>query len=194
MANKIRYGLSNVYYAVGTPGANNTMTYATPVAFPGAVSLDLSAEGETSNFYADDIAYYVTSSNNGYSGSLEMALITDDFKKDILGEITNSTTGLSWEVQDAEPVHFALMFEFKGDDKKVRHCLYNCVATRPSVGGSTKEETIEPQTETVDLNVTSIYVAAVTASVVKSRATEGSTAYSSFFSAVQLPTAPSTST
>ena len=70
MANKIRYGLSNVYYAVATLGTNNSATYATPVALPGAVSLSLDAEGETSNFYADNIAYYVTNSNNGYSGSL----------------------------------------------------------------------------------------------------------------------------
>lgn len=192
MANKIRYGLKNVHYAVATIGTDNSATYATPVAFPGAVSLSLSAEGETNNFYADNIAYYVTNSNNGYSGSLEMAMITDDFAADILGEIQNGSTGLKYEVQDAEPVHFALLFQFEGDEKATRHVIYNCVATRPDVSGATKEESLEPQTETVDITATSIYVSAITANVVKARAEEGATAYTSFFTSVQQPTAGGT--
>ena len=186
-ANKIKYGICNVHYAVGTPGNNNTMTYASPKPFPGAVSLSLDAEGETNNFYADNIVYYVTNANNGYSGSLEMALVTDDFAADILGEITDANTGLSYEVQDADPVHFALMFQFEGDKKKVRHVMYNCVATRPSVAGSTKEESIEPQTETVEITASSIYVTDLDASVVKARCLEDSTAYADFFTSVQIP-------
>jgi hypothetical protein len=100
----------------------------------------------------------------------------------------NSTSGLRYEVQGAEPVHFALLFQFEGDDKNIRHVIYNCVATRPAVSGSTKEESVEPQTETVDITATSIYVSAVTADVVKARAIEGTTAYTSFFTAVQQPT------
>lgn len=186
-ANKIKYGLSNVYYAVATISAtNNTATYSAPVAFPGAVSISLDAEGDTSTFYADNIAYYVSASNNGYSGSLEMARITDDFAADILGEVT-STSGLTYEVQDMEPVHFALMFQFAGDAKATRHVIYNCVATRPSISGSTKEESIEPQTETVDLTATSIYVASISKNVVKGKVLDGATAYSSFFTAVVQP-------
>ena len=190
--NKIRYGLKSVYYAVGTPGANNAMTYATPVAFPGAVSLDLSAEGGQNIFYADNIEYYISNANNGYSGSLEMAYITDSFAADVLGEIQNGTSGLKYELQDAEPVHFALLFQFEGDDKAVRHVIYNCVASRPNVSGSTKEDTIEPQTETIDITATSIYVAAIPGNVVKARAEEGSTAYTSWFSSVQVPTSGGT--
>lgn len=187
MANKIKYGLKSVYYAVAQIGADNSATYETPVAFPGAVSLSLDPEGEQSNFYADNIAYYVTNSNNGYSGSLEMARVTDDFAADVLGEITNETSGLKYEVQDAEPVHFALMFQFEGDEKATRHVIYNCVASRPSVSGSTKEESIEPETESVDITATSIYVSAVDKTVVKAKAEEGSTAYASFFTTVQQP-------
>lgn len=192
MANKIRYGLKSVYYAVATLGTDNSATYATPVAFPGAVSLDLSSEGETSTFYADNIAYYVSNSNNGYSGSLEMAYVTDSFAADVLGEIQNGTSGLCFELQEAEPVHFALLFQFEGDDKATRHVIYNCVASRPSVSGSTKEETIEPQTETIDITATSIYVSAIPGNIVKARAAEGTTAYSSFFSSVQVPTSGGT--
>lgn len=194
-ANKIKYGLKNVYYAVATISAtDNSATYDTPVAFPGAVSLTLDAEGETSTFYADNIAYYVTNSNNGYSGSLEMARITDDFAADILGEVTNSTTGLTYEIQDQEPVHFALLFQFEGDTKATRHVIYNCVASRPSLSGSTKEETIEPQTETIDITATSIYVSGIQENVVKAKALEDTTAYTSFFTTVQLPTSTAATT
>lgn len=186
MANKIKYGLKNVYYAVATIAADNSATYETPVAFPGAVNLSLDAEGETSTFWADNIAYYITNTNNGYTGSLEMARVTDSFAADVLGEITD-TAGLTYEVQDTEPVHFALMFQFEGDEKATRHVIYNCVASRPSVSGATKEDTIEPQTETIDITATSVYVSGIGKNVVKARTTEDSTSYDTFFTAVKLP-------
>ena len=121
-----------------------------------------------------------------------MALIPDDFKADILGEIQNGTTGLNFELQDSEPAHFALLFQFEGDEKATRHVIYNCVAGRPEIGSSTKEDSIDPQTETVDITATSIYVAAVPGNVVKANAKKDTTAYGSFFSTVQFPTSGGT--
>lgn len=151
MANKIKYGLRSVYYAKATPTTSGSLTYATPVAIPGAVNLSLSAEGETNPFYADDVIYFQTDANNGYSGTLEVALIPESFATDILGE-TNSG-GVYVEHSNVTPSEFALLFEFQGDVSATRHALFRCIASRPDISGATKEASIEPQTETLNITV-----------------------------------------
>lgn len=187
MANKVKYGLKNVYYAVATiDDSTHAATYATPVAFPGAVSMSLDAQGELTPFRADNIDYWVGNSNNGYQGDLEMALITDGFKKDILGQVIDAN-GMLVELKDVEAVHFALMFQFEGDDAATRHILYNCTATRPAAAGQTTEETIEPQTETVQITASSIYNSSFGEEIVKASCKKGDDDYETFFSAVVQP-------
>lgn len=195
MANKIKYGLKNVYYAIGTPQTNGSMTYATPVAFPGAVSLSLEPQGDNTPFYADNIVYWVGNGNTGYEGDFEVARVLDSFKEDVLGMIDDGKHVLV-EDMNAPIVHFALLFQFEGDVKATKHVMYNCTCTRTNESGSTKGESIEPQTETLTLTATSIYSAALDTDIVKAEANEStdSTTYSGWTSTVYLPTAPSTST
>lgn len=184
---KVKFGLSKVYYAKATISTAGTATYGTPVAIPGAVNLTLDAESETTPFYADNIVYYTSVSNNGYSGSLEVAMIPDSFLADIFGDVT-ATNGLMYEKADVEPAHFALLFQFEGDADQTRHVFYNCVATRPSVSSQTKESSVTPVTETMNITANSIYNSAITASVVKGKALSATTAYSSWYTAVVQPT------
>jgi phi13 family phage major tail protein len=156
MANKVKYGLSNVYYSVMTEtitGGVYSYTYDTPVPILGAVNLSLTANSEQTTFRADNIDYFVTYSNNGYEGDLEVALIPDSFKKDILGELED-TNGVVYEKNDAKPKAFALLFQFEGDDKARRHVLYNCKASRPALASQTTDTTIEPVTETLSITAT----------------------------------------
>lgn len=187
MANRVKYGLKNVYYAVATLDSSNVATYGTPVAWPGAVNLSLDAEGGTTKFRADNIDYWVGQSNNGYSGDFESALIPDSFRRDVLGDITD-TAGVMVEDAGAKTVYFALLFQFEGDDKNTRHVMYKCSATRPSVSGATTEEEIEPQTETLTLTATAIHNSSIDADVVKARCLESDTPYSNWFDAVYQPT------
>ena len=195
MANKIKYGLKNVHYAIATIATDGTATYGTPVAFPGAVSLSLEPQGENTPFYADNIAYWIGVGNNGYEGDLEVARVTDDFKSDVLGMIEDAKDVLVEDV-NAAAVHFALLFQFEGDESATRHVMYNCTATRPNTGGETKGETVEPQTETLTITATSIYNSSLNKDIVKAEATgdADATTYNGWFSAVYSPTAPSTAT
>lgn len=80
MGNKVKYNLKNVHAAKLTETVTDgvsTFTYAKPQAIPGAVSISLDAEGESSPFYADGIVYFRSVTNNGYSGDLEIALIPE---------------------------------------------------------------------------------------------------------------------
>ena len=189
MANKIKYGLKNVFYAIATIAADGSATYATPVAFPGAVSISLEPQGENTPFYADNITYWVGAGNNGYQGDLEMAMITDSFKTDVLGYLTDTKT-VMFEDKGAQAIHFALLFQFEGDDKATRHVMYNCTAARPNAAGETVGESVEPQTETVTITATSIYNDDVEKDIVKAEAGPASdtTVYDGWFGAVYQPT------
>lgn len=147
--NKVRFNLKNVHYAVLTLGT--TPTYATPVAVPGAVSLDLSAEGEASPFYADGIVYYNSIANNGYSGTLEMARIPDQMMQDIWLDTIGSTSKVLTESAASQPKSFALMFQVDGDADEELYVLYNVSGLRPNIGSQTNEESKEPQTQSTDI-------------------------------------------
>ena len=86
MGNKVKYNLKNVHAAKLTRGEDGAFTYAKPKAIPGAVSISLDAEGDSSPFYADGIVYFRSTANNGYSGDLEIALIPEWFRTEILKE------------------------------------------------------------------------------------------------------------
>ena len=152
--NKVKYNLKNVHAAKLTEsmvdGVTN-YTYAEPKAIPGAVSISLDAEGDSSPFYADGIVYFRSVSNNGYSGDLEIALIPEWFRTDILQEMLDKNGVLVEKSDNAESVKFALLFEFDGDIRAIRHVMYNCTASRPSIESETKEDKIEPGTETLSL-------------------------------------------
>lgn len=154
MGNKVKYNLKNVHAAKLTETVTDgvsTFTYAKPQAIPGAVSISLDAEGESSPFYTDGIVYFRSVTNNGYSGDLEIALIPEWFRTEILREQLDAKGVLVENNDNAESVKFALLFEFDGDVRAIRHVLYNCSASRPSIESETKEDTIEPGTETLSI-------------------------------------------
>lgn len=150
--NKIKYGIRNCYYATRTESTTTagTYIYGSPVKIPGAVSLSLAPEGEQNSFYADDTEYFRTDANNGYSGDFELAVIPDAFRQYALGETLDSNNVLI-EDSDAQGGEFALAFEVQGDEQPILFWFYNCVVSRPNQDAQTKEASITPQTETINI-------------------------------------------
>lgn len=183
-ANKVKFNLKNAHYALLTLGEDGSPTYAAPVPMPGSVSISLDANGEPENFYADGVAYYVINNNMGYDGDLELAMIPESFRTDVLREELDSK-GVLIENADAELAAFALLFEFDGDVKHIRHVLYNCSASRPGIEGKTNEDSKEVQTETLTVKATPLANGVVKA---KTGNTTDATVYANWYKAVYLPT------
>lgn len=149
-ANKVHFGLKNVHYALITY-TDGVPSWGTPVAVPGAVSLTLSQDGSTTDFYADDVKYYHVATNNGYTGSLEMADFPVEMRQALWGYQVTETGKMLVENADANAKEFALMFEIDGDQEAERYCIYRVQAERPDVAGATKAESVEVQTQTCEL-------------------------------------------
>lgn len=145
MDNKVTFGLKNAHYSVITESEDG-IKYGTPTPIPGSVEISLDPRGDMSEFYADDILYYSAANNQGYDGTLTIANIPEQFAIDCLGELKDDSDMVITEKSNAVGKNFALMFEFDGDVKAVRHVLYNCSANRPTISSSTKTNTKEPNT------------------------------------------------
>ena len=181
--NKIRFGLKNCYYAKATFDEDGNVTYDTPKRLPGAVSLSLDPEGESENFYADDIVYVVLNNNAGYEGDLELALIPEEFLKDILHE-EEDTNGVLLENANSTFERFALLFEFTGDQNAIRHVFYCCSASRPSQEGDTKEDEKEVKTEELSIIASALANGYVKA---KSSTNTSKAVYDAWYDAVYMP-------
>lgn len=151
MANKVKFGFKNCYYATITESGGG-VTYGTPVKLDGAVSMSLAPSGDTTEFYADDSLYFSDVNNNGYEGTLELAKVPDDFKIACLGA-TKDTNNVLVENSSTVNSPFALLCEFTGDEKARKFVFYRCVASRPDLNATTKGENIDIQTETLNLTI-----------------------------------------
>lgn len=161
-ANKVKYGLKNVHYALvtetvvttGADAGKTVSSYGTLKALAGAVSLSMSSTASKSVFRADNEDYYVSYGEGGYEGDLEVARVNEDFLKDVLGLVEDQDKILVEASSAFKTVnYFALVFEFDGDQRATKHCLYKCSASRPDIASQTTGEngSTEPQTETLTI-------------------------------------------
>lgn len=189
--NKVNFGISKVYYAVLTEGSTNS--WATPVHVPGAVSITLDDNSSSNPFYADNVTYYRSFANNGYSGTLEMAKISEDMYADIWGMSEHATDKVIYEKTGVQPKAFALLFAKNGDQQQDLYCLYKVMPTsKPTEGTSTIEDSATPVTQSFNFEATPLITGTTTQiGLISARTTADTTTTTrnAWFSSVKVPSA-----
>lgn len=191
-ANRVKFGLKNVHYAIVTetlnPGDGTiTSTYGAVKAWPGAVNLTIDAAGsDDTNFDADDGIYYVIAGrNNGYTGTFESAIIPEDVEVDVLGHALDDN-GVIVENKDDIRKYIAFMFEVNGDAEARRYLFYRCMLNRNSVNASTiTSDGATPQTDTVNITIAPRPDDGLVKT--KTGASVDSTVYNNWFNGVYIP-------
>lgn len=183
--NKIKFGFTNVHYAVITEDTVGEVTYGTPKRIYGAVSMSGKANIEKENIAADDISDYATMyDNKGYDIDIELLDTDDSFRTEVLGE-TEDENGVLIENKDAIPKKIALLFEMSGDSNKTRFVFYSCSVTKPDMETTTKGDKVDVKNDKISLSAG----AARDTGNIKAKVKEGETAYSDWYTKVYVPTA-----
>ena len=152
MANKVEFGISNLYVGTYTVATDGTVTMGSPYHQAGAVSFSPDENSDKTDFYADNVIYWSGYSGGTFEGDLEVAKFDDTFKKNFLGYIEKGDGGLA-VVKNAAKPNVWIAFQVEGDAESRRCIMYNC-----SLGGITREyatieESKEPATETIAVTV-----------------------------------------
>lgn len=188
MANKVVFGLENVHVCTYTV-SSGTVTLGTPMHVPGAVNMSLEPDSEENSFYADNVKYYTSYSDNGFTGELEMAMFSDTFKTTFLNYTALTGGGLA-QVKGVQNKDVCIIFEAKGDAEKRRCILYNVALGNINREFSTTTESTEPQTATLSFTVNGDNGTGI----VKAEYPETASAYDTIFTTPPVPALPSAST
>lgn len=183
MANKVEFGISNLYVGTYSVSTTGVVTMGTPYHQAGAVSFSPEEQSEKSDFYADNVIYWSGYTGGSFEGDLEVAKFDDTFKTQFLGYTSKSDGGLA-VVKNAVKPNVYIAFQVEGDAESRRVIMYNC-----SLGGinrsfNTITEQKEPVTETIAVTVAGDSISGV--SMVSYNQT--ATGYSTLFTNPPAPT------
>lgn len=184
---KIQFGVSDVAYSVYD---DSTGKYGAWVPLPGCTQLTLSPEGSTDSTYADNITFYTSTKNSGYTGSVTLLSIPDSLRTDVFGEVNKS--GLLYEITTAIPKTVALRFRVDGNVRNELTILYNVTLARPSGDNSTNEDSLSIKNYSMDITASGrdFTVDGAVINVVKAtveNSTEGAKTYAKVLSEVVTP-------
>lgn len=156
---KVKFGLKNVHVFPMTEQTDSetgaiTMSYGSAIAIPGAVNLSLDVSEDTPDpFYADDGVYYVPAgASSGYSGNLEVALMPDEVKLQLMTFIKDAAEVMI-ELKEATAKLFGMTFEIASDAKARKLVYYKCQFGRINLSASTNTSSKTPATDTAPLTV-----------------------------------------
>lgn len=184
MAEKITYGISNLYYALKSTAAGVT-SYGTPVPIPGAYEIALPPTGETVKIYADNITYVKALVNGGYDGNIGVYALPDSFYEDCLGQVKDSN-GILVEAGNDVASEFALLGEIQTDTTQTkRFVLWNCSAGRPDLASATKEDSLSANQLSVPITATPVEGTEIIKGTIMGDASNAT--WANWFNAVPMP-------
>ncbi len=152
MANKVMFGVSNLYVGLYEVSSLGVVTLGTPVHVPGTVNITMEAESEENTFYADNVKYWTGYSDNGYTGEIENALFDDTFKTTFMNYIQLDDGGIA-QIKGEQNKAVYFMFQANGDAENRRMIVYNVSLGQINREYATVEDSIEPQTATLPFTV-----------------------------------------
>jgi phi13 family phage major tail protein len=186
MANRVNWGLAASAWGTITTDAQGHDVYGAPVMFLGNRQVNWDPAGDLIKVYADGTVIYTGRQNSGYTGSLELTNMDDDFAKYVLSESVDSKN-VQYEEKEPYINRFYLVWEWIQDQKNTRHIMYNITASRPSMSATTAGDGDSKTAQYRTLNMTAIprddgIVKAST------RVDVDSDVYDAWFSAAYVPT------
>lgn len=151
--NKVEFGISQLHVGTYTvDSSTGTVVLGTPYHQAGAVNLSLEPESDENSFYADNIKYWSGFSDNGFTGSIEVAKFDLDFKKEFFGYAETADGGFA-AIKGANKPNVYIAFQTEGDTEGRRVILYNVAMGGINREFATIEDSKEPVTETTDITV-----------------------------------------
>lgn len=192
MPNRVNWGLALSAWGKITRDGNGNDVYGTPIKFLGNRQVNWDPAGDLIKVFADGTVIYTGRQNSGYTGSMELTNIDDEFAKWVLSESVDSKN-VQYEEKEPTVNRFYLIWEWIQDTKNTRHIMYNVTASRPSMSATTSGDNDTKTAQYRTLNMTAIprddgIVKAST------RVDVDSTTYNNWFNAAYVPTGSSTYT
>lgn len=138
MAEKVKFGLSNIHVSARTVSETGVVSYAEPKAMKGAVNLTLTRTKEKATFRADNIDFFTKFISSSREGTLEIATIPDWFKTAYLGY--KEAVDKYLVETNADGGQFALMFQVETDIANRKFIIYNCKAAETDEEHKTTEQ------------------------------------------------------
>lgn len=188
--NLVNWGLATSGWGKVMVNEQGKDVYEAPKMFKGTRQINFTPDGEQVKVYADGTVIYVGKQNSGYSGTMEVTNVDDEFAMYVLGE-TKTDKGVIVENKDGQGGRFYLLWEWEQDRKDTRHVMYNCTANRPDVSATTAGDGGTKTAQARTLNLTAIPRAD---GIVKARTGKDTdeTVYNNWFTSVYDPavTAP----
>ena len=189
-ANKIKYGIKNVYFWEYNVSDAGVVSFGTPYHAVSAVSATPSQDSSFEDIPADDTIWWTDAIDGPDTIEMTFVRLEDEFKKRFCGYVNTTDGGLALPINPKKQA-LCMVIEFEGDKHNNRLVYYNGIC-----GPITREfETTSRESKNVKNDVVSIrFIGDAASGLIKNTYKPTDSGYNSLFTSPQPPVVASTST